>query len=103
MISQILATLVAAIIAVISQTGYIGAAVLIALESACIPLPSEVILPFAGYLASTGRFSLAGVATAGASTRPSLAVLTAERVIVGPDLCDGRRVHLLIPGNTFHM
>ena len=66
MISQILATLVAAIIAVISQTGYIGVAVLMALESACIPLPSEVILPFAGYLASTGRFSLAGVATAGA-------------------------------------
>ena len=66
MISQILATLVAAIIAVISQTGYIGVAVLMALELACIPLPSEVILPFAGYLASTGRFSLAGVATAGA-------------------------------------
>ncbi|TLU73591.1 DedA family protein [Lichenicoccus roseus] len=37
-----------------------------ALESACIPLPSEVIMPFAGYLTSTGRFSLLGVALAGA-------------------------------------
>ena len=37
-----------------------------ALESACIPLPSEVIMPFAGYLASTGRFSLLGAATIGA-------------------------------------
>ena len=37
-----------------------------AIESACIPLPSEVIMPFSGYLASTGRFSLLLVATAGA-------------------------------------
>jgi membrane protein DedA with SNARE-associated domain len=35
-------------------------------ESACIPLPSEIIMPFAGYLASTGRFNLSVVATAGA-------------------------------------
>ena len=37
-----------------------------AIESACIPLPSEVIMPFAGYLVSTGRFDLWLVATAGA-------------------------------------
>jgi len=37
-----------------------------AIESACIPLPSEIIMPFSGYLASTGRFSLLLVATAGA-------------------------------------
>jgi membrane protein DedA with SNARE-associated domain len=37
-----------------------------AIESACIPLPSEIIMPFAGYLVSTGRFSLPLVATAGA-------------------------------------
>jgi membrane protein DedA with SNARE-associated domain len=37
-----------------------------AIESACIPLPSEVIMPFAGYLVSTGRFSLQAVAIAGA-------------------------------------
>ena len=36
-----------------------------AIESACIPLPSEIIAPFAGYLAFTGRFTLLGIAIAG--------------------------------------
>jgi membrane protein DedA with SNARE-associated domain len=36
------------------------------IESACIPLPSEIIMPFSGYLVYTGRFSLWGVAVAGA-------------------------------------
>jgi len=39
---------------------------LMAIESACIPLPSEIIMPFSGYLVSTGRFDLWLVATAGA-------------------------------------
>ena len=39
---------------------------MMAIESACIPLPSEVIMPFSGYLVSTGRFSLQLVAIAGA-------------------------------------
>lgn len=46
--------------------GYGGVALLMAVESACIPLPSEIIMPFAGYLASTGRFDLFWVAVAGA-------------------------------------
>ncbi|HKI56354.1 MAG TPA: DedA family protein [Trueperaceae bacterium] len=50
----------------ISSLGYAGIAGLMAIESACIPLPSEVIMPFSGYLASTGRFSLWLVALAGA-------------------------------------
>jgi membrane protein DedA with SNARE-associated domain len=37
-----------------------------AIESACIPLPSEVIMPFSGYLVFTGRLSLFWVAFAGA-------------------------------------
>lgn len=37
-----------------------------AVESACIPLPSEVIMPFTGYLVSQGRFNLILAATAGA-------------------------------------
>jgi membrane protein DedA with SNARE-associated domain len=53
-------------VAVISAGGYIGIALLMAIESACIPLPSEIIMPFAGYLVSTGRFTLIGAATAGA-------------------------------------
>ncbi len=54
------------IISVISAMGYGGVALLMAIESACIPLPSEVIMTFAGYLVSTGELNLIGVATAGA-------------------------------------
>jgi membrane protein DedA with SNARE-associated domain len=54
------------IIATISAIGYLGIAMLMAIESACIPLPSEIIMPFSGYLVSTGRFDLFLVATAGA-------------------------------------
>ena len=48
------------------MTGYAGIALLMAIESACIPLPSELIMPFAGYLVFQGTFKLLWVATAGA-------------------------------------
>ncbi len=51
---------------VIDTMGYPGVVVLMAIESACIPLPSEIIMPFAGYLAMQGRFSLVGAGLAGA-------------------------------------
>ena len=54
------------IVSVIAPRGYPGVGMLMALESACIPLPSEVIMPFAGYLVSTGHFNLMLVATVGA-------------------------------------
>src|SRR5213080_3066538 len=54
------------VIAVISQAGYPGIVLLMGIESACIPLPSEIIMPFSGYLVFTGRFKLAWVALAGA-------------------------------------
>ena len=66
MISRIIETLSVFIIAVISAGGYAGILLLMAIESACIPLPSEVIMPFSGYLVYTGRFSLFWVATVGA-------------------------------------
>ena len=66
MVTAILEYLAAFIIAVISQTGYLGIVLLMAVESACIPLPSEVIMPFSGYLVLTGRFGLLWVALAGA-------------------------------------
>jgi membrane protein DedA with SNARE-associated domain len=66
MIEKIIAALAGFIIAVISKTGYQGVVLLMTIESACIPLPSEVIMPFAGYLVYTGRFSLLWAATAGA-------------------------------------
>ena len=66
MIEKILATLATFAIWVISSGGYLGIAALMAIESACIPLPSEIIMPFAGYLVSTGQFNLYLAATAGA-------------------------------------
>ena len=66
MLDSLVAPIAAWIVGVISAAGYLGIAGLMALESACIPLPSEVIMPFAGYLASTGRFNLVMAATAGA-------------------------------------
>ena len=66
MIEKILGVLASFTIAVISGGGYLGIVLLMAIESACIPLPSEIIMPFAGYLVSTGRFDLYLAATAGA-------------------------------------
>jgi len=66
MLDQIISALASFIVEVISASGYFGVVVLMAVESACIPLPSEIIMPFAGYLISTGQFSLIGAATAGA-------------------------------------
>ena len=51
---------------VISQFGYTGIALLMAIESACIPLPSELIMPFAGFLVAQGSMSLFGAGMAGA-------------------------------------
>lgn len=57
MVSEILSWLASLITSVISGTGYVGVTVLMALESAGVPVPSEVIMPFSGYLVTTGRFS----------------------------------------------
>jgi membrane protein DedA with SNARE-associated domain len=66
MIAKIIAVLSTFIIGVISDLGYSGILLLMAIESACIPLPSEVIMPFSGYLVYLGRFHLLWVATVGA-------------------------------------
>jgi membrane protein DedA with SNARE-associated domain len=66
MIAKFIEALSIFIIGVISTTGYVGVALLMAVESACIPLPSEVIMTFSGYLVYTGRFNLFWVATVGA-------------------------------------
>ena len=66
MIAKIITILSGFIVATISALGYGGIVLLMAIESACIPLPSEIIMPFSGYLVSTGELSLWGVAIAGA-------------------------------------
>ncbi len=65
MLHEVIAFLTNFIVNVISSSGYAGVAFLMAIESACIPLPSEIIAPFAGYLVFTGRFSLFWVSIAG--------------------------------------
>lgn len=66
MLERLIALVAGLIVATISGAGYLGIVLLMAIESACIPLPSEIIMPFSGYLVSTGRFDLVLVATAGA-------------------------------------
>jgi membrane protein DedA with SNARE-associated domain len=51
---------------VIGATGYPGIIMLMCLESACIPVPSEVIMPFAGFLAYEGVLNVHWAAAAGA-------------------------------------
>src|ERR1043166_6033662 len=66
MIARIIEILSAFIVATISTLGYAGIVLLMAIESACIPLPSEIIMPFSGYLVYTGRFNIWLVSIAGA-------------------------------------
>ena len=66
MIGKIIELLSVFIVATISRLGYAGVVLLMAIESACIPLPSEIIMPFSGYLVYTGRFNLWAVGVAGA-------------------------------------
>ncbi len=66
MAGKLIALLAGFVISTISALGYAGVLLLMAIESACIPLPSEVIMPFSGYLVSQGQLTLWGVALAGA-------------------------------------
>jgi membrane protein DedA with SNARE-associated domain len=51
----------------ISSLGYFGIFLTMAIESASIPLPSEVIMPFSGFLVSTGKLAFWFVVAAGAA------------------------------------
>jgi len=66
LVTDVLKWIVTFVTATISALGYPGVVLLMAIESAAIPLPSEVIMPFSGYLAHLGRFTLHGAALAGA-------------------------------------
>jgi membrane protein DedA with SNARE-associated domain len=46
---------------VVETVGYPGLFALIVLESTLVPIPSELVMPFAGHLAAQGKFSLAVV------------------------------------------
>lgn len=58
MIEGLLTHLGQFVMQLISSMGYFGVFLAMAIESACIPLPSEIILPFTGYLVYSGQFEL---------------------------------------------
>jgi membrane protein DedA with SNARE-associated domain len=58
MITDLLSWISSILVEIISRSGYLGVTISMALESACIPIPSEIVMPFSGYLVSLGRFSL---------------------------------------------
>jgi len=66
MIESLLLKLFVLATRLISALGYFGVVLGMAIESACIPLPSEAIMPFAGYLVWKGEMDLVAVSLAGA-------------------------------------
>lgn len=65
-LNQILMMVMAFVHGTIESLGYAGIALLMAIESANVPLPSELILPYAGFLVQQGKFNYHLAALAGA-------------------------------------
>lgn len=61
---------------VVESMGYPGVFLLIALESTLVPIPSELVMPFAGYLAGRGSFSL-----------PVIMIINSVAALVGSGVC----------------
>ena len=62
--SDLLASIAQWIIDIVYYFGYIGVAVLVALGNLHLPIPTQLVLPFAGFLVGQGRFSFALVLAA---------------------------------------
>ena len=62
---EILRPVIDLVISFISTTGYVGIFLLMILESALIPIPSEIIMPFSGFLVTSGKFHPFSVIIAG--------------------------------------
>lgn len=65
MITNIIDFLAQIVIRMIGFSGYLGIFILMALESCGIPMPSEVIMPFSGFLVADGRMTLWIIVLAG--------------------------------------
>lgn len=71
--------------AIIERLGYLGVALLVALENLVPPIPSEAVLPLAGFMAGRGDASLVGMI--GAATAGSVVgawLLYGIAALVGP-------------------
>lgn len=66
MVYELIEALTTFIVNLVSSFGYFGIFMAMAIESASIPLPSEIIMPFAGYLVIQGRFNFWLVVVSGA-------------------------------------
>lgn len=86
MIEHIIGLATSLIISVIHSTGYLGVFLLMTAESALIPIPSEVTMPFAGYLASTGVFDVILVILVGAFANLFGSILAYYLGFYGEDL-----------------
>ena len=65
MLSALEQVVIPAIEHLYAQAGYLGVLIAMAIESACIPLPSEIIMPMAGWMVSRGIFDLWWIAVVG--------------------------------------
>jgi len=61
LLHKILAPIIVWMTTVMAAMGPMGVSLLMGIESACIPLPSEVIMPFAGFLAFKGQMTFLGL------------------------------------------
>lgn len=61
---------------IVQALGYPGVFLLITLESTLVPIPSELVMPFAGYMASQGKFSL-----------PVILLINSTGALLGSGLC----------------
>jgi membrane protein DedA with SNARE-associated domain len=83
--TQILSAVMRFVEAVFLAGGYPGIVLLMAIESACIPLPSELIMPYAGYLVARGQLDFHLAALSGA-----LGCAVGSAVAYGVGLWGGR-------------
>lgn len=52
--------ILSSLMGLIDNIGYVGIVIAVGLEYACFPMPSEIILPFVGFIASQGSITLIG-------------------------------------------
>ncbi|HVY67585.1 MAG TPA: DedA family protein [Patescibacteria group bacterium] len=89
MLANLLAAVTLWVVHVISVLGYPGLVLLMALHSMAIPVPSEVVMPFAGFLVSSGRFDFWTAVLAG-----TLGNLCGASLIYYLSVTGGRRLIL---------
>ena len=82
MLDKLISGLSTFVIATISTLGYGGVVLMMAIESACIPLPSEIIMPFSGYLVD-GTLRLADGRDRGRGRMPARIVRRVFRRLLG--------------------